>query len=223
MPWERTRSRKGDAFSGQDADHSFMDICEQEIDVPWVPVPNDEDLGADAAPFQPRFSFSRDYLRSLSVLLPAAPPRKSPAILPIQEIATYSRCSVCEHASSKLVRPLRPIHNACALALRCARFLPHKGFASSAIPSSTGPGSGLQSTRRIRHSPRFAAQIDGVSQARFLARDHSRRKWIPGENLRTRVWPSVQARFREAVSVVRKAMFGSSTRLRSAPCCHCPS
>ena len=32
-----------------------MDICEQEIGFPWVLVPNNDELDADAAPFQPRF------------------------------------------------------------------------------------------------------------------------------------------------------------------------
>ena len=53
MPWKR-RSWTGDAFCRQDADHNLMDICEQEIEFPWVPVPNNDELGADAAPFQPR-------------------------------------------------------------------------------------------------------------------------------------------------------------------------
>ena len=38
MPRKRRRSWTGDAFCRQDADHSFIDICEQEIDFRWVPV-----------------------------------------------------------------------------------------------------------------------------------------------------------------------------------------
>ena len=54
MPWKRRRSWTGDAFSRQDADHSFMDICQQEIDFPLVQFPNNDELNADAAPSQPR-------------------------------------------------------------------------------------------------------------------------------------------------------------------------
>ena len=67
-----------EAFCRQDAGHSFMDISEQEIDFPWVPVPNNDELNAGAEPFQPRFLQQENYLRSLPMLAPAVPPRKFP-------------------------------------------------------------------------------------------------------------------------------------------------
>ena len=53
--WKSRRSWTGDAFCRQDADHSCMDITEQEVDFRWVAVPNNDEPDADGVPFQPRF------------------------------------------------------------------------------------------------------------------------------------------------------------------------
>ena len=56
-----TVTRETDAMEKEekldgDANHSNLDISEQEIDFPWVPVQNnDNEFDADAVPFQPRF------------------------------------------------------------------------------------------------------------------------------------------------------------------------
>ena len=109
MPWKRRRRWTGDAH----ADHGLMDICEQEINFLWVSVPNNDELDADAVPFQPRFLLQE----IIFAHCPYFPSRASEenllcradwlclggiagcecAILPIPEIATHSRC---EHASS---------------------------------------------------------------------------------------------------------------------------
>ena len=116
MLCKRRRSWTVVQFCRQDADHSFVDIFEQEIDFRWVPVPNNDELDADAAPFQPRFLFQE-------IIFAHCPYFPQPclrgnllcradwlclrriagcecAILPIQEIATNSKCSVCDQANS---------------------------------------------------------------------------------------------------------------------------
>ena len=52
---KRRGSWTGDAFCRQDADQSFRDTSEQDIDFPQVPVPNNDEFGADVVPFQLRF------------------------------------------------------------------------------------------------------------------------------------------------------------------------
>ena len=105
-----------DAFCRQDADHSSRDICEQEIDFPWVPASNNDEPDADAAPFLPRFLLQEIIFAHCRYLLQPSLRGillcKSDwlclrgiagcecTILPIQEIATDSKCSVCVHASS---------------------------------------------------------------------------------------------------------------------------
>ena len=51
---EKEKKLARDAFCRQDADHSCMVISEQEIDLPWVGFPNNDEPDADAVPFQPR-------------------------------------------------------------------------------------------------------------------------------------------------------------------------
>ena len=75
MPWKRRRSRTGDTFCRQDADHSLMD-------------------GAVPA----AFSFAGAYLRSLSIPASAMPPRKPHVQRGLAFSKRECRLRVCDFA-----------------------------------------------------------------------------------------------------------------------------
>ena len=69
-----------------------MDISEQEIDSPWVPVPNKDEFSAVAGPF--------DLLCRADWLSLRGTAGCECAILPTLEVANCSRCSCCGQTSS---------------------------------------------------------------------------------------------------------------------------
>ena len=97
------KKKQGDTFCRQGADHSFMDISEQEIDFPLGPVPNKDEFDADAVPFQPGFCYHCPYLLQpcltgnllcrVDWLSLRGIAGCECAILPILEIANFPRCS----------------------------------------------------------------------------------------------------------------------------------
>ena len=105
MPWKRRRSWTADNFCGP----NHWDLGEQGSDMPWVPVPSNDEFDADVVPFQPAFSAAGAIFAHCPYLpgpcLPGNPLCRVDwlslggtagwecAILPILEMANFSRRS----------------------------------------------------------------------------------------------------------------------------------